>query len=100
MCVCVCVYIYIYIWLSTGVQTAKAGGPMGGGGMVSLRSIVSLSVNLSIKNEPFCFSMESWIRCEISSTPNMVYDNGIKMVLNDTVPKKLTYIKTCNTVMY
>ena len=57
--------------------------------MVSLRSIVSLSVNLSIKNETVCcFSMESWIGCDISSTPNMVYDNDMKMVLNDTVPKK------------
>ena len=30
----------------------------------------------------------------------MVYDNGMKMVLNDTVPKKLTNLKTCNIVMY
>ena len=30
-------------------------GGGGGGGMVSLRSIVSLSVNLSIKNETVCF---------------------------------------------
>ena len=68
--------------------------------MVSLRSIVSLSVNLSIKNETVCFSMESWIRCDISSTPIMVYDNGMKMVLNDTVPKKAYLSKKCNTVMY
>ena len=59
----------MYIWLSTGAQTAKAGGPMGGRGMVSLRSIVSLSVNLPINNETVCFSMESWIKCDIAAPP-------------------------------
>ena len=34
------------------------------------------------------------MRCDISSTPIMAYDNGMKMLFNDTVPKKLNYLKT------
>ena len=71
---------------------AKAGAQWGW--MVSLRGIVSLSANLPIENEIVCSSMESWMGCDISSTPIMIYDNGMKMLLNDTVPKKLTYLKT------
>ena len=64
------------------------------GWMVSLRSIVSLIVNLPMENEIVCSSVESWMGCDISTTPIMVCDHGMKMLLNDTVPKKLTYLKT------
>ena len=37
---------------------------------------------------------------DISDTPIMVYDNGMKMLLNDTVSKKLTYLKNIHTVLY
>ena len=80
-----------YIWWGTGALRPRLGAQWEW--MVSLRSIVSLSVNLLIENKTVCSSMEVWMGCDISSIPFMVYDNGMKILLNDTVPKKLTYLK-------